>query len=622
MIKKYTFIIIFCLSLFFINKGVSQVSYTGNSNSGFGGPIGGASMTVDDNGTAVTFTFTKGGGGFNDTMVMYISNGETGRTFIGSDVNDTADSNRRAISNTGSSNLNFPTGFEATHGIAINTGFGGLWGIPVTGPVGSNGLNFITGVGAPASSATTSFTFSFDWSQIGLTDCDKFDFVVTYGNPNDGGSNMFSSDEAFGGGIGSGNPGLGGMTFTSHSSYPNTWTGTTSTNFNIGSNWSEGLPNGNHTLFIPNTTNQPISISVITIKRIVVDSGSSLTAENSLTANVILKSTSTSYSSLIVDGSVTGTVRYNRHINNNAPVNGNDLISAPLSGEAFDTFITNNPNILANPSGSEVLFGGFDNNSSTNPFELWDETDTTPLVAGKGYRSGITVGASSNLITFEGIVNTSLVEIAINQGTESKLNLIGNPFPSYLDAQLFLTQNASLLDPSASVIYGYNDSTDGTSAGDYTIISALLNNTLNIAPGQAFFVASDIAPVGDVEFTTSGPDMRLAAGGDDFIAGRNTSAITNLKLNLSTATDNFITDIFFTESSSLGLDPSYDASLLGGIAPAFALYSHLVQDNADVPMAIQALGETDYSDVTIPLGVNANQGEQLTFNITANTLPN
>ncbi|SDH01737.1 T9SS type A sorting domain-containing protein [Winogradskyella thalassocola] len=363
----------------------------------------------------------------------------------------------------------------------------------------------------------------------------------------------------------------------------------------------------------------------ITVKSIIVEaggyvrvnSGMTLTVSNELT----LESNSMLYSSLISDGTISGIVKYNRHVNNNDSVNGNDLISAPLSGQAFNTFIANNPNITSNPTGPEVLFGRFDNDSNTSPYELWNDTDTTPLAAGKGYRSGIAEGALSNLVTFEGAVSTGLVQTYIDQGTESTLNLIGNPFPSYLDAQEFLSHNASLLDPSAVVIYGYNDSTDGSSAGDYTIISALLNTDINIAPGQGFFVASNSLG-GNIEFTTTSTDMRLASGGDDFITGRSTStAITNLKLNLNKTTDNFITDIFFTEYSSLDLDPGYDASLLGGVAPSFALYSHLVQENTGVPFAVQALGKTDYTDITIPLGVNANQGEQLTFSIIETNLP-
>ncbi|APY07950.1 hypothetical protein BWZ20_06370 [Winogradskyella sp. J14-2] len=359
----------------------------------------------------------------------------------------------------------------------------------------------------------------------------------------------------------------------------------------------------------------------VNLNDVVVSPGAGLDVEtgNTLTVNSLnLESTSTTFSSLISDGTITGTVTYNRYINTNNAVNGNDLISAPLSGQNFDVFIGNNTNILTNPSGPEVLFGGFDNDNASAPYELWNDTDTTPLTAGIGYRTGIEVGAPTNLVSFEGTVNTGLVEVAINQGSASILNLVGNPFPSYLDAQAFLTQNAAVLDPSAVVIYGYNDSTDGTSADDYTIISAIENNTLNIAPGQGFFVASNVVG-GNLQFTTSTPDMRIISTDDDFIAGR--SAISNVNINLSNATDNFITKVYFTASSGLGLDPGYDASLLGGVAPAFSLFSHLVEENMDVPFATQAIGKTDYNDTTIALGVNANMGEQLTFSIAENTMP-
>lgn len=378
--------------------------------------------------------------------------------------------------------------------------------------------------------------------------------------------------------------------------------------------------------------NSTINVSTSeTVPYLTVDSGSTVIVEKtgdievlgnlSNSGSITLNSDSDEFSSLIVGGSATGNVTYNRHVNDNGPVNGNDLISAPVSGQAFNTFIGNNTNILANPGGTDVLFGGFDNNDAVNPFELWDETDTTPLAAGVGYRAGVDPVAASNLVSFEGTVNTGLVQVPIAQGSASVLNLIGNPFPSYLDAQAFLTENASLLDPSAQVIYGYNDSTNGTSAGDYTIISTLVNNTLDIAPGQGFFVASNTDIGNMVQFTTNSPDMRITSTQDDFIAGRNASSVTNLKLDLSNASDNFITDVFFTEFSSLGLDPGYDATLLGGVAPPFSMFTHLVQENTGLPFAIQALGQTDYDNVSIALGVNANQGEQLTFSIAENTLP-
>ena len=363
-----------------------------------------------------------------------------------------------------------------------------------------------------------------------------------------------------------------------------------------------------------------VTVSGITVEgggALIVNSGNTLTT----TTGIILTSESTRYPSLILDGTISSSLRYDRHVNDNDAVNGNDLISAPLTGQAFNVFIDNNTNILANPSGTDVLFGPFDNDDAINPFVLWDEENTTTLTAGIGYRTGLDPTAISDLVSFEGTANSSDVLVAIDQGTASILNLVGNPFPSYLDAQAFLTENAGVLESTAQVIYGYNDSTDGTSSDDYTIISTLENNTLNIAPGQAFFVASNSAG-GDIEFTTSSPDMRITSDQDDFIAGRNaTSTITNVNISLTNASDDFITKVFFTPSSGLGLDPGYDASLIGGVAPEFALFSHLVQDNMNVPFATQALGENDYNNTTVALGVNANLGEQLTFSIADNTLP-
>lgn len=372
-----------------------------------------------------------------------------------------------------------------------------------------------------------------------------------------------------------------------------------------------------------------------------IPSGTTLTA-NSLN----LESNATAYASLIRDGTIAGNasnnVAYNRFVNNfNAGSGGNDLVASPLTGLTFFDFATDpdNTSLYANPSPAnsdeaQYLFGPYDNSSTLSyinysigldAFGNADQLNTNydnnqVLTTGKGYRAA-TTGTTGATLTFRGGVNNGTVTTtdfqALGNAPIDKWNLTGNPYPSYIDAQTFLTTNGGVIDPSFNAIYGYNDNTDNTTTRKWTIINNLQNNTLNIAPGQGFFVASN--NTGQLNFT---PAMRVASGGDDFIQGRTDHTVYQTTLKLSQPNDSFNTDFYFTNAATQGLNPGYDAGLFGGTAAPFALYSHLVQDNQGVPFAIQALGNTDYTNSTITLGVNAAQGEQLTFSITASNLPN
>jgi len=189
------------LSMLTIGLVNAQITFNGNGNSDFGGAVGQSSMTIDDDGTTVTVSFTKGPGQFNDAIVIYIDAAGNGRSQIDSQVNDQADDLRRAISSAGASAsiVDFPPGFFATHAIAIDTNFGGLWQIPV-GSVGDGGLNFVTSVNSSLNSNTqSSFTFSFDWTDIGRTGAptENIDFQVTYLN----GQSGCTSNEGYGGGF-------------------------------------------------------------------------------------------------------------------------------------------------------------------------------------------------------------------------------------------------------------------------------------------------------------------------------------------------------------------------------------------------------------------------------------
>ncbi|MFP4846707.1 T9SS type A sorting domain-containing protein [Winogradskyella sp. PE311] len=94
-----------------------------------------------------------------------------------------------------------------------------------------------------------------------------------------------------------------------------------------------------------------------------------------------------------------------------------------------------------------------------------------------------------------------------------------------------------------------------------------------------------------------------------------------LKL-IANSTDNTSSTIFyFNSNATRGLDPGYDASMFGGVAPPFALYSHLIEEDNGTPYAIQSLNGEDMGNATIPLGINASQGENIVISILQTDFP-
>src|SRR5436190_1855897 len=109
----------------------SAATYSGNGNSGFGGPIGLGSLTLTDNGTTVSGTVNKGPNGFNDVLVIYIDSVAGGFANT-SGFADGADGLRRAISGfDGGGNrslMTFASGFLPDYAIALgpsSDNFGG-----------------------------------------------------------------------------------------------------------------------------------------------------------------------------------------------------------------------------------------------------------------------------------------------------------------------------------------------------------------------------------------------------------------------------------------------------------------------------------------------------------------
>lgn len=188
-----------------------SATYISNGNTGFGGVL--SSLDITDDGTNITFTLTRGAGALNDSLVLYLDSIAGGAT---STVNfdDTGDDLRKAISGfdgTNRSTVEFPGGFGVDRAIALDQGFSGLWS---TADGGAHGF-LTTANGAPGGTTQATYAMTMTLSDLGLNPGDSFEFVGTYLNEN----GAFRSDEAFGDGIPSGNPGTSTVTFTGSRSY-------------------------------------------------------------------------------------------------------------------------------------------------------------------------------------------------------------------------------------------------------------------------------------------------------------------------------------------------------------------------------------------------------------------
>lgn len=365
---------------------------------------------------------------------------------------------------------------------------------------------------------------------------------------------------------------------------------------------------------------------------IIIENGVTLTVEG----NLDLQSNSTSFSSIVVQGSINvlGDTKYYRHVNSQD--NRNDLVSSPLANQSWTSFLLNdsgyNADNLFNDGTSApntiFLFGPFEK-GTTDDYIVYNYSDIVTLTSGTGYRVATnTPQAVSNGVPliFTGPITETDVNVNIYNevsGNYYEWNLIGNPYPAYLDVNAFFNHevspgitNLSLLKNNSAAIYGY-DANNSDPSGSYWTITNLLEGPDYIAPGQGFFVSSQNATA-NLQFTQ---DMLVMGSSDDFIANRNSQSNPFLKLKASDQNNSSVTSIYFNNNTSLGLDPGYDAMLFGAFATDFAFYSHLVEDNEGFPMAIQCFNKAVLNDVIVPLGLNANQGTNMTIEILESNLP-
>lgn len=353
---------------------------------------------------------------------------------------------------------------------------------------------------------------------------------------------------------------------------------------------------------------------------IVIQKRGAITVNGNLTTsdNVVLQSDTDSFSSLIVKDTVIGTATYQRQVTITPPLGGAGnqiLLSAPVTGELFNVFRANNPNIMST-SKTAYAFGPL--NKTKGNYVTYGKSETAKLTPATGYKTAI---AKNGTFTFTGTVQTDTVAKIIHHSgaLEAPWNLIGNPYPSYVTVADFLAANKTQLNPNLFGIYSFDaDPSNGWQVRNLAYLT--MHPRAKMVPGEGFMVAAQ-KEGGQIIFT---PEMRNAGALDPFDSGRNSSEekVGFFKVHLTNGILKTQTDFYFNEQSTLGMDRGYDAGIYESRPRAFSIYSQLVEKDASLNLAIQSLPYAQLSDHTIiPLGLEAAQGQELTIQIEELKLP-
>ena len=398
------------------------------------------------------------------------------------------------------------------------------------------------------------------------------------------------------------------------------------------SRWSKSeVPNADSNIRIPSDKKIRIrddrefnNVTISSDGNLTINLDGSLTVQNDIVSAGIFKcySNDDEFGSLIVNGTVDGVLNYHRWVNNwELNENGNDIISPPVSGQTWSSFLTENT--LSNGThriynnGTLYAFYNY-NNGYYGWSDPYSNTTDITLDVSQGYRVS-TAQNDSRTVKFTGNVETGNVSVNL-RNVQTRWNVVGNPYPSYIDMYDFIVANEDKLDSGYIGVLGYTGINDEDGWVYYNKTTAQ-TQSITVAPGQGFYLAAKSDNV-TVTFT---PDMRTIVGGDDFLQdGRSTSDVSFHKLRLSLENGSQIrhTELYFLENNNVseGFDSGYDTNIFDS-GDNYNLYSKLVTDSTDEKLAIQTLPLDNVSQSIVPIGVEAVTGQQITFSIDDIVIP-
>jgi hypothetical protein len=460
--------------------------------------------------------------------------------------------------------------------------------------------------------------------------------------------------------------------YTVNDSSPKTWSGTTSTDWNLASNWSGSVvPNASDCVYVPNTTNKPVisgtnytafagTLTVLNGGILNLNTTNSIIVSDKVTVNTGGIFIIENNASLIQINNVanTGNIIYNRVAPN---IKGSDYVywSSPVASQNIN-------NIYTSPiQGQKYLWNTIGANANGG-LGNWNDATNATMINGQGYivrgSSNYGMAATNIATTFNGVPNNGNITIKAKRGdmtastvpsfytnsalsiTDDNWSLLGNPYPSAINGLQFLQTNSSNLigtlylwrhlnNPALIASPFYQNFTYNYNSSDYLSVNYTGTTTPGasdiIKSGQAFMVqriegAQDLIGV-DVVFNNA---MRLNVG----VPYANNNFYRNaIQIDSQNNNQNFInlerhriwldiidnttmlsetTLLGYVQGATQNIDNLFDGPL--AISNTTQIYS--IQDNQNLIIQGRALPFEVYDEVQLGVNVVSNGNYKIALN--------
>ncbi|MDR1121019.1 MAG: T9SS type A sorting domain-containing protein [Dysgonamonadaceae bacterium] len=276
-------------------------------------------------------------------------------------------------------------------------------------------------------------------------------------------------------------------------------------------------------------------------------------------------------------------------------------LASPVSGATSELF------------GEEDKVGHYD--EATTSWTAPYETPTT-LTAGKGYLVQLAADVENPVYTFSGTLNSGDIAIPVTRtGTENAkrgFNLVGNPYPSYLDWNAVESENVQ------STLWTRTFETGNMVFKTYNAdaqIGVDDETTAHIAPLQAFWVKvpADKADVADLTLLFTDALRLHKADGAAALRASEAEDRPLIRLQISNGTVSDKALILFDENAQNGFD-SYDSEKMSNDNPVLPeIYTTVDEEQ----LAINSFSAVS-GDLEIPVGISI--GTAGTYSISASQI--